>query len=94
MARKKHPSADQKKRFTVEVSEDHISIRCNGHLYLRLFRGLFVAFQAWKKGRLYKIEYSLTDAEAVLTEYTRKEDWQSILDQLEDNGLPRPRDKK
>ena len=70
-------------RLTIKISRRHITIRYCGHTHLRLLRNRLLGFQSWKKGRLYCIEYYLAGtAQEIVTDYTRRADWETILRQI------------
>ena len=83
MAKRTHRRTEP--RFVVKISDRHLTIRQRGHAHLRLMREPLLGFQSWKEGRRYCIEYYFSDAhiEPILTEYTRRADWLSILGQIE-----------
>jgi hypothetical protein len=76
-------AGNKKDRFTIKISDRHLTISYRGHTHLRLVRNRILGFQAWKTGRFYCIEYYLAGtAQEVVTEYTRRNEWENILREL------------
>lgn len=77
--------------ISVFREKEHLKIKINGLLHLRLIFNDIIGIQAFKSSNTewdpYKIEYRIRgESQSVLTGYTDKDDWINILKQL--NNFP------